>query len=115
MQNKKDENLEKEEIQDGLQIDFEPSQLKALYSNMCFVAHSSQSEFVLDFLSFLPGMKNPMLEQRVVMSPQNMLRLLHTIADNINKYEQQYGEIKLENESPEEEMDFDINTNKNIS
>lgn len=64
------------------------------YANLAVVAHSS-SEFVIDFAKVLPGFQSPLVHSRVIMAPEHLKRLIAALEDNMNKYEQQYGEVKL--------------------
>lgn len=75
-----------------LQFDEEAAQGR--YANLAVVAHSS-SEFVIDFAKVLPGFQNPMVHTRIIMSPEHLKRLVAALEDNLKKYEQRYGEIKL--------------------
>lgn len=63
------------------------------YSNLAIIQHSS-SEFVLDFVSVLPGMPKAQVKSRVIMAPEHAKRLMVALQDNIQKYEMQYGRIK---------------------
>ncbi|WP_018109186.1 DUF3467 domain-containing protein [Bacteroides propionicifaciens] len=65
------------------------------YANLVSVAHSS-SEFVMDFISLLPGMDRAKVNSRVILAPEHAKRLLFTLRDNIVRYEQECGEIVLE-------------------
>lgn len=70
---------------------------QGIYSNLAIISHSN-TEFVVDFVSLLPGVQKGQVRSRVIMTPQNAKRLLHALADNISKYEQQNGVI---NENPQ--------------
>ena len=67
---------------------------KGTYSNLAIITHS-RSEFVIDFASILPGLAKPEVHNRIVMNPENAKRLLLALQDNINKYENQHGQIAL--------------------
>lgn len=62
-----------------------------VYANIVAVAHSPH-EFVLDFISALPGMQ-PTVKSRAVISPANAKRLLALLSQNVESYERQYGPI----------------------
>ncbi|HOI09498.1 MAG TPA: DUF3467 domain-containing protein [Myxococcota bacterium] len=64
--------------------------LAGVYSNNMFVAHTRE-EFVMDFLANYVG--HSVLNARVVTSPGHMKRIARALADNIAKYEAQYGPI----------------------
>lgn len=75
------------------------------YANLAIITHSS-NEFVLDFINFLPGMPKARVTDRIVMTPVNAKRLFHALQDNIDKFENQFGEIQLNNESINIPMGF---------
>jgi hypothetical protein len=62
---------------------------------LAVVSHSP-SEFVVDFGSFMPGMEQPHVVSRVVMSPEHAKRLLLTLQDNITTYETSIARIELQ-------------------
>lgn len=63
------------------------------YSNLVVVSHSPM-EFVVDFVSMLPGMAQPKVKSRIILTPQNAKRLFLTLGDNIKRYESSFGPIK---------------------
>lgn len=71
-----------------------PDDLKVTYANMVRVAHTP-GEFILDFSSILPGDTKPKVSARVVMAPLGLKLLLKALAENIARYETNFGEIKL--------------------
>jgi hypothetical protein len=83
--------------QPGIQIHF-PDDLKGgVYSNIMNVAHTKE-EFVLDFLMVVPPAGS--LTARVITSPGHMKRMIATLAQSINKYEEKFGKITAANEPP---------------
>lgn len=65
---------------------------QGIYSNLAIISHSN-SEFIVDFVSMLPGMQKGNVRSRVIMTPQNAKRLLNALADNVAKFESQNGVI----------------------
>ncbi len=65
-----------------------------VYSNMAILGHSS-SEFVLDFVSMLPGVPAPEVKSRIILAPEHAKRLLAALQDNIRKYEEVFGPIDM--------------------
>lgn len=63
------------------------------YSNLAVIAHSN-SEFVIDFLRLVPNVPKAKVKSRVIVTPQHAKRLLRALADNIQKYEAQFGIIQ---------------------
>ena len=78
-----------------LQIELKPDVAQGVYANLAILTHSS-SEFILDFAGMMPGLQKAEVRSRVVMAPEHAKRLLFALQDNINKYEQQFGEIRLQ-------------------
>lgn len=82
---------EKEEQQKKMNIALSADVASGTYVNIAAVAHS-QHEFVLDFISALPGMQ-PTVKSRVIMTPGNVKHLLALLAQNVENYEQKHGKI----------------------
>ena len=80
-----------------LSLELRPEVAKGSYSNLAIITHSP-SEFVIDFATMLPGMPKPDISNRIVMNPEHAKRLLAALTDNINKYESQFGQIRLAGE-----------------
>ncbi|MBP1670834.1 MAG: DUF3467 domain-containing protein [Bacteroidales bacterium] len=68
------------------------------YSNLAIITHSS-SEFIIDYIRMMPGVPKPQVNNRIIMTAENAKRLFLALQDNIAKFESQYGEIELFNES----------------
>ena len=77
-----------------LNLELPESEFSGKYSNLVLVAHSP-SEFVLDFTQVLPGLPKAKVISRIILSPQHAKGLLHALNENIQKFESQFGEIKL--------------------
>lgn len=84
------------ENKDQFSLNLRPEIAKGNYSNLAVISHS-QSEFIIDFAEALPGMPQPEIGSRIIMAPEHAKRLLSALADNINKYESQFGEIQIQN------------------
>ena len=64
-----------------------------IYSNLAIITHSP-TEFVLDFVSLMPGAPKAKVKSRIVMTTQHAKRLYKALADNLSKYESNFGTIK---------------------
>ena len=104
---KMSEKKEQEHKPQGNQINIELSEeiAEGVYSNLAMIAHSN-SEFVIDFIRLMPGVPKAKVKSRVVITPEHAKRLLSALKDNIEKYEQIFGEIKHMDESPKFPMNF---------
>ena len=77
-----------------LNINLTPEVAEGVYANLAIIAHSS-SEFVLDFVRMLPGVKQANVKSRIILSPEHAKRLLFALQDNLSKYESQFGKIQI--------------------
>ncbi|MFQ5740045.1 MAG: DUF3467 domain-containing protein [Acidobacteriota bacterium] len=87
-----------------VQIKADEKELFGVYSTSAQLVHSAE-EFTLDFFYISPNPPVGKLVGRVIMSPGHAKRLLGALADNVRKYEAQYGEIKPPSQ-PEPEIGF---------
>ena len=76
-----------------INIELDESIAQGIYSNLAIIKHS-QSEFVLDFITVMPGVPKSKVKSRIVLTPQHAKRLLKAIADNVQRFESMHGEIK---------------------
>ena len=89
------------------QINIELSEdvAEGVYSNLAMIAHSN-SEFVVDFIRLMPGLSKAKVKSRIILTPEHAKRLLQALADNINRYEETFGEINMPNQFPSFPMNF---------
>ena len=80
-------------------LELKPEIAKGSYSNLAIISHSP-SEFIIDFATMLPGLQKPEISNRIVMNPEHAKRLLNALADNVNKYEAQFGPIAIREQQP---------------
>lgn len=64
------------------------------YANFVVITHSN-AEFVMDFTRLLPGMVKAKINSRIIMAPPHAKAFLKAMTDNIGRYEEKYGEIKV--------------------
>jgi len=69
-----------------------PANLEPAYSNFALITHSP-SEFVVDFAQMLPQLPQARVVARVITTPQHAKLLLRALAENIGRYEAQFGPI----------------------
>tara|TARA_Y100001970_G_scaffold196426_1_gene238848 strand:+ start:1257 stop:1580 length:324 start_codon:yes stop_codon:yes gene_type:complete len=77
-----------------IKIEFDENSTSTEYSNFVVVTHSA-AEFVLDYIRVLPGMAKAKVKSRIIMSPMHVKTLMFALQDNIRKYEDKFGEIKV--------------------
>lgn len=86
--------MDNNENQNQLNIELSAEVAEGTYSNLAIISHSS-SEFVIDFIRMMPGTPKANVKSRIILTPEYAKRLLFALQDNINKYEQQNGKIKV--------------------
>ena len=88
-----------------------PEAAGGTYSNLAVISHS-KTEFIIDFAAIFPGFSGPQVRSRIIMAPEHCKRLLGALADNISKYEGQFGTIGIENGQPSATFNLsDLNPN----
>jgi len=102
---------ENEQKQQGLQIEISPEVAQGEYANFAVITHSS-SDFVVDFARVLPGVPKAMVRSRVILAPEHAKRLLMALQENIARYEQAYGTIKLPRQPQQGNTIAPFNTGK---
>ncbi len=80
-----------------INIELGEKEAEGIYSNLAIITHSP-AEFIVDFTRILPGVPKARVHARIVMTPQHSKLLLNALADNIQKYEEKFGEIKISGE-----------------
>ncbi|MEN7547969.1 DUF3467 domain-containing protein [Rapidithrix thailandica] len=91
--------------QNQINIELTEEIAEGIYSNLVMIAHSN-SEFVVDFIRLMPGVPKAKVKSRIVITPEHAKRLLNALADNIEKYESNFGKIKQTEEAPKFPMNF---------
>ncbi len=81
-----------------LSVEIKPEIASGVYSNLAILTHSS-SEFILDFARLLPGVPKAQVGSRIIMTPENAKKLYVALRDNLQKFENQHGDIKLDNKN----------------
>lgn len=83
---------QKKAAQSQLNIELSEEIAEGVYSNLVMIAHSPE-EFILDFIRVVPGVPKARVKSRVIITPQHAKRLLHALAENIERYERAHGSI----------------------
>lgn len=78
--------------QQQLNIELGDDVAEGIFSNLVMIAHGPE-EFILDFIRVMPGVPKARVKSRVVVTAPHAKRLLAALADNIRRYEAQFGEI----------------------
>ena len=81
--------------QPQINIELGEAEAEGIYSNLVLITHSP-AEFIFDFARILPGKPKAKVYSRIIKAPQHAKSFLLALQDNIKKYEEQHGEIKLQ-------------------
>jgi hypothetical protein len=77
-----------------ISIELNAETARGTYSNLAVITHSS-SEFIVDFVSLLPGVPKAPVVSRIILTPEHAKRLLSALQDNIQKFEATNGHIEM--------------------
>lgn len=80
-----------------IQIELSDEIAQGVYSNLAIISHST-SEFVIDFIRIVPGVPKAKVKSRIILTPEHAKRLLMALRDNIDKFEQQNGPIRIQSD-----------------
>ena len=84
---------DKKAKQGQINIELDEAGAQGIYSNLAIINHS-QSEFVIDFITIMPGVPKSKVKSRIVLTPQHAKRFLKALGDNVSRFEANHGEIK---------------------
>lgn len=79
--------------QGQINIELDEKIAEGIYSNLAIINHSV-SEFVVDFVSIMPGTPKSKVKSRIILTPQHAKRLLKALSENVKRFENSHGEIK---------------------
>jgi len=68
----------------------------------------SPSEFIIDFARVLPGTPKSKVYARIVMTPQHVRMLQNALEENVKKYENRFGKIKMLGKENEKDIGFQV-------
>ena len=91
---------------DRINIELGEKEAEGIYSNLAMISHT-QSEVIIDFARVLPGLPKGKVYARIVMTPQHAKMLENALADNLKKFEDRYGKIRIPTEG-EKNIGFQI-------
>jgi hypothetical protein len=86
-----------------INIELGENEAEGIYSNLVLITHSP-AEFIFDFARVLPGKQKARVYSRIIKAPQHAKSFLVALQDNIRKYEEQFGEIKLQVQGMEDKQ-----------
>jgi hypothetical protein len=80
--------------QQQINVELGEKESEGIYSNFVLISHSP-AEFVIDFTRMLPGVPKTKVYARIIMTPQHAKSFSKALNENIDKFEKEFGEIKI--------------------
>lgn len=75
-----------------IEIELPEEESSGTYSNLVMITHSA-SEFILDFISVMPGVPKAKVVKRMVLTPDHAKRLANALNENVQRFEEEHGQI----------------------
>ena len=85
--------MNQQQPQQQLNIELAEKEAEGIYANLAMLIHSP-TEIIIDFARVMPRMPKSKILARIIMTPMHAKLLQKALADNLKKYEKQFGEIK---------------------
>ena len=85
--------------QGQINIELDENTAEGIYSNLAIINHS-MTEFVVDFVTIMPGVPKAKVKSRIILTPQHAKRFLGALAENIKRFENVNGDIKETDHPP---------------
>ena len=85
--------------QGRINIELDEKVAQGIYSNLAIINHSV-SEFVIDYVSIMPGVPKSKVKSRIILTPQHAKRFLKALNENVKRFENAHGEIKDYDQPP---------------
>ena len=89
--------------QQGLQLELPQDVAQGEYANFAIITHS-----IIDFARVLPGVPKAQVKSRVILAPEHAKRLLAALQENIMRYENEFGPIRIPNQQAAPIAPFDL-------
>lgn len=96
--------MSEENKKQNMNIEINDQTSEGVYSNLAVINHSP-TEFVVDFIQIMPGVPKARVKSRVILTPQHAKRLAKALAENVSRFENQFGDIK-DTQAPAMPMSF---------
>jgi hypothetical protein len=84
---------EKNQNTNQINIELSEEVSEGIYSNLAIISHS-HSEFIVDFVRLVPNVPKAKVKSRIILTPQHAKRLMKALNENIQRYENQHGNIE---------------------
>lgn len=80
--------------QQQINIELNEKEADGIYANMVNIIFNP-SEFILDFVRIMPLTQKGRVHSRIIMTPPNLKMLAMALQENVKKFENQFGEVKI--------------------
>jgi hypothetical protein len=80
--------------QQQINIELGEKEAEGLYANLAMITHSP-TEIIIDFARVMPRAPKARVQARIIMTPMHAKLLFDALNQNLKKFEQQFGEIKV--------------------
>ncbi|MDA0773745.1 MAG: DUF3467 domain-containing protein [Bacteroidetes bacterium] len=91
--------MSKEPKEQKINIELDETTADGVYSNLAIINHSV-SEFVVDFITLMPGAPKARVKSRIILTPEHAKRFQKALTDNIKRFEAAHGEIQSNDPPP---------------
>lgn len=91
--------------QQQINVELPEKEAEGIYANLAMIIHSP-TEIVIDFARVMPRLPKAKVLSRIIMTPMHAKLLLQALTDNIKKFENQFGEIKIHGAPPQPSKDI---------
>lgn len=91
--------------QPRINIELGDKEAEGTYANLALITHSP-SEIIIDFARVMPGTQKGKVYSRIIMTPPHAKMLHKALEENIKKFENQFGEIKIHGKEVHKNIGF---------
>ncbi len=78
----------------NIQIQLDDQTAQGTYVNLAMINHT-ETEFTIDFIYIQPQQPQGKVRARIITSPNHCKRLIVALQENMKKYEERFGEVKV--------------------
>jgi hypothetical protein len=100
--------------QPRINIELGEKEAEGTYANLALITHSP-SEIIIDFARIMPGTQKGKVYSRIIMTPSHAKMLLKALEGNIKKFEDQFGEIKIQGKESHKNIGFAASGDENVN
>ena len=82
-----------------INIEVDENTAQGIYSNLAIINHSL-SEFIIDFITIMPGAPKAKVRSRIILTPEHSKRFQKALLENIQRFENAHGQIDSKDQPP---------------